>query len=137
MSTLSRRGFLQSASLLVGGAYAHSILGSNIQAAPSFAAKPSFDPEALFLTWQQDPTTTMTVQWVGSDKDAATRPIWFAKTGTDDWKSQTWTTRDFPKTERKIFRTELTGLEPGADYRFRVGGDSAEQKFRTMPAKAN
>jgi acid phosphatase type 7 len=137
MSNISRRTFLQSASLLVGGAYAHSIFGSNVQAAPSFAAKPSFDPEALFLTWQKDPTTTMTVQWVGSEKDAATRPIWFAKAGSDDWKSQTWSTRDFPHTERKIFRSELTGLEPGSDYIFRVGSDSAEQKFRTMPAKAN
>jgi purple acid phosphatase-like protein/calcineurin-like phosphoesterase family protein len=137
MSNLSRRAFLQSASLLVGGAYAHSIFGNNVHAAPSFLAKPTFDPEALFLTWQRDPTTTMTVQWVGSDKDAATRPIWFAKIGTDDWKTQTWTTRDFPMTERRIFRTELTGLEPAADYRFRVGTDTAEQTFRTMPAKAN
>jgi hypothetical protein len=115
MSNLSRRAFLQSASLLVGGAYAHSIFGSRVQAAPSFAAKPSFNPEALFLTWQRDPTTTMTVQWVGSDKDAATRPIWYAKAGSEDWKSQIWTTRDFPLTERKIFRSELTGLDPGTD----------------------
>jgi acid phosphatase type 7 len=136
MSTISRRSFLQSASLLAGGAYAHSILGGNLQAAPSFAAKPTFNPEALFLTWQRDPTTTMTVQWVGDEKEAASRPIWYAKAGSEDWKSQTWSTRDFPKTERKIFRTELTGLDPGADYLFRVGSDSAEQKFRTMPAKA-
>jgi hypothetical protein len=30
----------------------------------------------------------------------------------------------------------LTGLEPGTEYRFRVGLDSAEERFRTMPAKA-
>ena len=24
-----------------------------------------FQPSTLFLTWQRDPTTTMTVQWVG------------------------------------------------------------------------
>lgn len=101
MSTISRRGFLQSASLLVGGAYAHSILGGNLQAAPSFAAKPTFNPEALFLTWQRDPTTTMTVQWVGDEKEAASRPIWYAKAGSDDWKSQLWTSRDFPKTDAK------------------------------------
>ena len=35
-----------------------------------------------------------------------------------------------------IFRSELTGLEPGTDYRFRIGLDSAEKKFRTMPSKA-
>ena len=39
-------------------------------------------------------------------------------------------------TDKSIFRAELTGLEPDTDYRFRVGLDSAEQRFRTMPAKA-
>ena len=39
-------------------------------------------------------------------------------------------------TDRWILRTELTGLEPGTDYRFRVGLDSAEDVFETMPAKA-
>ena len=28
-------------------------------------------PDTLFLTWQRDPTTTMTVQWVGPARDAA------------------------------------------------------------------
>src|SRR5262245_49824039 len=33
---------------------------------------PAFVPAALstlFLTWQRDPTTTMTVQWVGAEAD--------------------------------------------------------------------
>ena len=28
---------------------------------------PDFAPDTLFLTWQQDPTTTMTIQWVGAE----------------------------------------------------------------------
>jgi acid phosphatase type 7 len=137
MFDLSRRGFLQSASLLVGGAYGHSLFADRVQAAPLFANKPSFEPAALFLTWQRDPTTTMTIQWIGGEKDAATRPIWYAKDGTHLWQSKPGTARPFPMTDRWIFRTELTGLEPGTDYRFRVGNDSAEERFRTMPAKAN
>lgn len=137
MLDLSRRGFLQSASLLVGGAYAHSLFAERTQAAPLFKSKPTFEPAALFLTWQRDPTTTMTIQWVGDEKDAATRPIWYAKDGANLWQSLAGTARRFPMTDRWIFRTELTGLEPGADYRFRVGHDSAEERFRTMPAKAN
>ena len=39
-------------------------------------------------------------------------------------------------TDQQIHRTELTGLEPGTEYRFRIGLDSAEKRFRTMPAKA-
>ena len=38
-------------------------------------------------------------------------------------------------TDHRIFRAELTGLEPGTEYVFRVGIDSSEQCFRTMPAK--
>ena len=38
-------------------------------------------------------------------------------------------------TDHRIFRAELTGLEPDTEYVFRIGTDSAEQRFRTMPAK--
>src|SRR5690242_16669741 len=30
----------------------------------------AFQPSTLFLTWQRDPTTTMTVQWVGAIGEA-------------------------------------------------------------------
>src|SRR5262249_24233953 len=86
--------------------------------------------------WQRDPTTTMTMQWIGAEKDAAERPIYFAKAGSPTWQKQEHTGRPFPMTDKWIFRAELTGLEPDTDYRFRVGTDSAEKKFRTMPTKA-
>ena len=31
----------------------------------------AFQPNTLFLTWQRDPTTTMTVQWVGTAGETA------------------------------------------------------------------
>ena len=136
MSELSRRGFLQTASFLVGGAYAHAVFGEGTRTPPAFAAKPAYQPTALFLTWQRDPTTTMTIQWVGEEKEAVERPIWYAKRGANIWQQKTGTARRFPLTNRWILRTELSGLEPGTDYRFHVGLDSAEEKFRTMPAKA-
>jgi acid phosphatase type 7 len=135
MSELSRRGFLQTASFLVGGTYAHSLFGEGTPQ-PAFAAKPAYQPTALFLTWQREPTTTMTIQWVGEEKEAVERPIWYAKRGANVWQQKTATARRFPLTDRWILRTELSGLEPGTDYRFHVGLDSAEEKFRTMPAKA-
>ncbi len=79
----------------------------------------------------------MTIQWVGDEKDAVERPIWYAKLGSDQWQQKTGNARPFPMTDRSVLRTELTGLEPGTDYRFRVGLDAAEERFRTMPAKAN
>ncbi len=132
----SRRLFLQSSSLLLAGGYARTLLGADAAEKPAFASEPSFDPTALFCTWQQDPTTTMTVQWIGEQGDADSRPIWFAKSGTDAWRQQPFASKGFPMTAKRVFRSELTGLEPDTDYRFRVGLDSAEFKFRTMPAKA-
>jgi hypothetical protein len=141
MFDLTRRDFLQSASLLAGAAYAPSLFADSSRPAhvhaSAFATKPSFEPSALFLTWQKDPTTTMTIQWIGDEKDVANRPIHYAKEGAKLWQTQAGTARPFPMTDRWIFRTELTGLEPGSDYRFRVGHDSAEERFRTMPSKAN
>lgn len=136
MHGLDRRRFLQSSSLLLAGGYAQRLFGAEAIAPPTFSEVPTFEPTALFLTWQRDPTTTMTVQWVGAEKDAAQRPIYFAKLGTDAWQKQDHSARPFPMTDKTIFRAELTGLDPDTDYRFRVGVDSAEQSFRTMPAKA-
>jgi len=137
MIDFNRRRFLQSASLLAGWGYVGCVLGGPSNREPAFAQHPSFDPAGLFLTWQHDPTTTMTVQWVGNDeKDGLTRPIWYAKDRSDEWRRVPGKSRRFPLTNCWIFRTELTGLEPDTDYRFRVGLDSAEQRFRTMPAKA-
>ena len=40
---------------------------------------PAFQPSTLFLTWQRDPTTTMTVQWIGVSGETADTNIQFAK----------------------------------------------------------
>lgn len=133
MVSFDRRQFLQSAAALLGAGYALPVFGDD---APVFAPKASFEPLATFLTWQGDPTTTMTVQWVGSKEEGEKRPVWYSKEGSMEWKQSIAASRPFPMLKHHIFRTELTGLEPGTDYRFRIGLDSAEKKFRTMPNKA-
>ena len=57
MVDLKRRQLLKAASALLGSAYAGPLWAAGA-VAPSFADKPSFNPQALFLTWQRDPTTT-------------------------------------------------------------------------------
>src|SRR5689334_620460 len=74
----------------------------------------SNDPLAsLFLTWQQDPTTTMTIQWVGAETPADTA-IQYAPLSADDWTTAQTSKKVFPDTELKVTRCELTGLTPGA-----------------------
>lgn len=136
MRDLSRRGFLQSAAFLAGAGGAHALFGAEISRSPIEALRPPFEPRALFLTWQQDPTTTMTIQWIGTDTEGAQRPVSFVPEGLNTWQVATGITKRYPMTDLWIFRSELTGLQPDSEYKFRVGNDSAEYRFRTMPKKA-
>jgi hypothetical protein len=94
-------------------------------------------PHTLFLTWQRDPTTTMTVQWVGAAGPTTETIVHYASLRSLRWGSQAATVRPYPRTDLKIFRAELTGLSPGTDYHFWIGKQSPIHRFRTMPAKAN
>jgi hypothetical protein len=136
MFPVSRRAFLGAS---LAGLASGQFLGA---AAPGRAAAKRYDdapfqPSTLFLTWQRDPTTTMTVQWVGAAGETADTRISYTKAGVGDtWHVQPTTAKPYPRTDLKVFRTELTGLAPGADYQFRIGKVSPTYRFRTMPAKA-
>lgn len=134
MTEFSRRRFLQTSTMALAGA-AIPGLAKGADIAVPHASSPIFTPRGLFLTWQRDPTTTMTIQWVGQEADGQQRPIYFAKEGGCDWRMQPHAARRFPNSDLWIFRAELSGLEPGAEHVFRVGYDSATYRFRTMPAK--
>ncbi|WP_406701065.1 metallophosphoesterase family protein [Singulisphaera sp. Ch08] len=93
-------------------------------------------PDTLFLTWQRDPTTTMTVQWVApaAPEGATVDFVELGKTVA----SQSVVTKQtpYPMTNLKVFRAELTGLTPGTEYQFQINKKSLTHRFRTMPAKA-
>jgi hypothetical protein len=136
MFSSSRRLFLGSA---LAGLAGSQVLGSQVlqeilTKVPDDAA---FQPSTLFLTWQQDPTTTMTIQWVGTRGETADTTIRYAAGTNDEWKTQATSANPYPMTELKVFRAELTGLTPGTDYQFRIGKHSPAYRFRTMPARAN
>ena len=91
--------------------------------------------ETLFLTWQRDPTTTMTVQWIGPDVHDT--EIKYATLDKDAaWQLQATLARPYPFTNLLVFRAELTNLKPGTEYQFRIGNREKKYRFRTMPAKA-
>ena len=87
MLSLSRRAFL--------GASFAGLAGGQLLAADKPAEKPvkasddpAFQPTTLFLTWQRDPTTTMTVQWVGTAGETADTKVYFRALKGDLWTSQ-------------------------------------------------
>ncbi len=140
MLSLSRRAFLGAS--LAGLAPAR-LLGDDRPApppAPRVPDDPTFRPETLLLTWQRDPTTTMTVQWVGTAGETADTKVYYApfESGAAfaPRLAEPTTVKPYPMTDFKVFRAELTCLCPGTDYQFRVGKQSPVYRFRTMPAKA-
>ncbi len=138
MRDFSRRQFIQST--LGGAGFALGAGLAPLGSGDSFAAdkpeKPETKPDTLFLTWQRDPTTTMTVQWVGKEKEPAQAAISFTPLGKDKWQTVATADRAYPLSELRAFRAELTGLSPGTEYEFRVGDHKVPFRFRTMPAKA-
>jgi hypothetical protein len=117
---------------------------AGLAAAPLFGADPpvkapddsAFQPNTLFLTWQRDPTTTMTVQWVGTAGETPDTKIYYTSNILGSWQNQPTAAKPYPMTDFKVFRAELNGLTPGANYWFRIGKQSPLFRFKTMPAKA-
>ncbi len=91
------------------------------------------EPLGFFLTWKDDPCTTMVVDWhVAPGTEVP--PLQFRKLGTSGWAEAKGTEGTFPFAERRLFREELAGLEPGSTYEFRFGVDGEVRTFRTIPA---
>src|SRR3954469_17042207 len=91
MTSLDRRLFLGSSLATV----AASMVGSSRLNGQEKAAKvispapadgPIAGPDSLFLTWQQDPTTTMTIQWIGAAASGE-NSIRFAPLDGTAWQS--------------------------------------------------
>jgi hypothetical protein len=133
MSSLDRRSFLG----LSLGSLAAASYGAVGCAKESPSSKTGSRPDTFFLTWQRDPTTTMTVQWVGPAVDVSTVPIICEPAGKAQGVARTATTvsRPYPDTKLHLHRAELTGLTPGTEYQFRIGKQPLTHRFRTMPAK--
>jgi hypothetical protein len=131
----SRRSFLETSMAALA---APPILdGSRLTEGVSRPSEePPFRPDTLFLTWQRDPTTTMTVQWVGTVGETSDTNIYYSSSLFGPWQTQAPLTRPYPLTDFKVFRAELTHLRPGTDYLFRIGKQSPLYRFRTMPARA-
>lgn len=132
MFSPSRRLFLGSS---LAGLGAACCFGNESLLAKS-SDDPAFRPDTLFLTWQRDPTTTMTVQWVGAVGESTDTTVSYAALPGQGRQSKPAVVRPYPRTDLKVFRAELTGLSPGTDYHFWIGKQSPSYRFRTMPAKA-
>src|SRR4051812_4735506 len=120
MFSASRRAFLGAS---LAGLASAPLFGAAPPAAPFRKGSDDapFQPSTLFLTWQRDPTTTMTVQWVGTAGETADTRVYYSASRSSLWYPRPTTARPYPQSDFKVYRAELTGLTPGSDYLFRIG----------------
>jgi hypothetical protein len=136
MPSLHRRAFLGSSLAALSTAHLFGQEPQPNDGKVKVPDEPTFLPTTLFLTWQRDPTTTMTIQWVGTRGETADTTIRYREPKEEVWKEQPTTDKPYPLTDFRVFRAELIGLTPGTDYEFKIGKRSPTYRFRTMPAKA-
>jgi acid phosphatase type 7 len=105
------------------------LLESNLEIAPQ-ATQP---PDSFLLSWQRDPSTTMTVDWHSSPGTYAA--LEFRRLGDEGWMPTEGDRVGVPGTNRSFRRTELIGLLPNQRYEFRFNGEPPVYQFRTMPAR--
>lgn len=88
--------------------------------------------DTIYLTWQRDPTTTMTIQWISELNDTDDR-LTFHQKDESKWNAIEGTHVPFPHSSKYlVHRVELTGLNPYTDYTFKFR--DREYLFRTMPS---
>jgi hypothetical protein len=93
------------------------------------------EPLAIYLTWQHDPTTTMTVQWITPQNCPGDDIIEYQKTSSCSWKRLQGAHETLPgKDAAVLHRVEINNLLPNAEYRFRVSKEGHPHRFKTLPA---
>ena len=89
-------------------------------------------PPAVYLTWQRDPATTMTVHWHSADPDEASAILYRHK-DEEKWLRATGASEPFPDTDLSIHTVEIRDLAPDRTYAFRREAVDRTYRFRTLP----
>lgn len=95
------------------------------------------DLVGLYLTWPDDPTTGIVVNWVNL-YPRHTDTVWYRAEGSEEWCSAEAEHRQLEPSSLQLRRASLTGLEADRVYTFGIGSKPAPEqgwRFRTMPAR--
>ncbi len=92
------------------------------------------DPEVLYLTWQDDPTTTIEVFWqVKGDKGP--EQIHYRLLGEENWLVQKAVKQRLFQSEIWVYRASLVDLEPDSLYQLRL--EEKIRQFHTLSQRLN
>lgn len=90
--------------------------------------------DVVYLTWQKDPTTTMTISWLAKPEENK-KSLEYRPSGKDDaWKTkQVENVIPLQNSPYVLYRVECVDLTPDTLYSFRVPQEQEQHLFRTMP----
>lgn len=92
--------------------------------------------DTIYLTWQQNPSTTMTIQWVSLAQEKQSTVSYRPVKGEGEWLKVTGEVIAFPYTSKYlVHRVELKNLQPNTEYFFYVLSYPEKYRFLTAPAR--
>lgn len=89
------------------------------------------DPDIFYLTWVDDPSSTMTVMW-HTNTGNGVKGISYKQFDATNWLQQEGTTERLVKSSIIIHRLDLKGLKEDTEYLFRFE-EGEIHRFRTLP----
>ena len=93
-----------------------------------------YDPPAIYLTWQRNPSKTMTVQWIVHQNEIQDFIEFRASKDKNLWRGMHAEGIALPGLKRyQLYRAELVNLLPNTEYVFRIGSNGKKYKFLTAP----
>lgn len=97
---------------------------------------PQQNPEIVYLTYTQDPTSSITVQWHSSTSQTDST-VFYRKQGEEVWEEVKGSHTRPNHSDWVIHRVDLGGLVPNTYYQFRIGECAKIHLFRTLPCEIN
>lgn len=98
----------------------------------SFAFSNAEEPAGLFLTWVDNPYSSIVIDYHTLPGFSESTSISFRETGTVKWKTAKGEMFPYPHSDRSIHRVYIKGLKPGRTYQFQVNGFDRVYNFRTV-----
>lgn len=105
------------------------------------------EPQAIWLTWLEDPTSSMVICWMEEAKKEQEPEIGVEEKRTLSYREESldaeWQFEEamlVPLPEECGFlvgKIELIGLRPDTMYEFRFGGEEQSYRFKTAPEQLN
>ncbi|MCH7410262.1 metallophosphoesterase [Belliella sp. DSM 111904] len=93
------------------------------------------EPYGFYLTWVEDPTSTMVVDWHSDDTNSTSLEI--RRKGTSNWALMESDVLPYPFSDRSIHRVSLQMLRTDTAYEIKFPGSDEIYYFRTMPKNIN